>query len=398
MRVLLVLRRETLVLALMASAFLAGLALGAWEGERPDITAAGLPQVNPKVAAVEMLRQRFETLLDGNTERLRDNYVVETISGEWAWEKELARVEYLRKWLSERGLALSGASAWFEIDDASSYRPGRFRLEITEHAVYQYVRSGVAPVAASMPVHRSGSRTVHVLEVVWGNAGWRIEYDWYIDPLGEAPGEPARGAVPIDSAPKGSGTGPSSLDERSADAPPSGGTTARRYDREKAVAYAVAHSGVRSVPGGGRYNRAYQVYSYEGGDCANFVSQVLSAGSVTQGYGWFHDREGSVSWTCSDELVWYLLASGRGERVFRGSFAAAVQPSEGSLRGPVGFLQPGDVIAYEPGGEIKHVAVVTGFDPSGWPVIASHTADRLFFPWDLGWGSRTVFWFIHVVY
>jgi hypothetical protein len=92
------------------------------------------------------------------------------------------------------------------------------------------------------------------------------------------------------------------------------------------------------------------------------------------------------------------LGSGTGRRVYRGTFAGALLPSPDEPRGAIGLLKPGDVIGYESGGEVAHVAVVTGVDPSGWPIIASHTADRLYVPWDLGWGSDTVFWFIHIVY
>lgn len=375
MRAVLLISRGSLTPALMVAAFLTGLALGTWVAVLPHFMAADAPQVDPRIAAVNMLRQRFETLLDGNTDRLRANYELDAVSGEWAWEKELARARYLRTWLAERGRALTGARAWFEIDDVSSHSPDRFRLEITEHALYQYVRLGAAPG----PDHLLGSRTVHVLEVVRRGVRWQIEYDWYLDPLGDGSGEPSRGAA-------------------AAGDPPRLGATAQRYDREKAVAYAVAHSGVRSVPGGGRYNKAYQVYSYEGGDCANFASQVLSTGGLTQGYGWFHDRDGSVAWTCSGDLVWYLLASGRGRAVFRGQFAEAILPSAESPRGPIGLLEPGDMIGYETEGQISHVAVIVDFDPSGWPVIASHTADRLFFPWDLGWDGDTVFWFVRIVY
>ena len=48
--------------------------------------------------------------------------------------------------------------------------------------------------------------------------------------------------------------------------------------------------------------------------------------------------------------------------------------------------------------EICHVAVVVGKDPAGYVTIASHTADRLFFPWDVGWNDTTVFWLLKIVY
>lgn len=366
-----------LMLWISLVAFAGGLCLG--HLSRYGYVTAGLPQVNAKVAAVDMLRERFPALLSGDTQRIQGNYRLDTETGVGAWENEVARVRYLRSWLTERGIRLTGAGAWFEIDSFSPCSEPendcrRARLEITEHALYQYVHEG-APVP--LP-HCFGSRAVHVLEIAKGDGGWQIDLDWYLDPLGTAPLDPGKGTV--------------------APGTPESPSEVRRYEPEKAAAYAVAHSGVRSVPGGGRYNPAYRVYSYEGGDCTNFASQVLLEGGLTQEYGWFYAREGSVSWARSEDLIWFLLATGRGLRAFRGSFDAAVRPSAESPRGPVAYLRLGDIIAYENGGEVRHVAVVVGFDPWGWPVIACHTADRLFFPWDLGWDAKTVFWFIQIVY
>ncbi len=79
------------------------------------------------------------------------------------------------------------------------------------------------------------------------------------------------------------------------------------------------------------------------------------------------------------------------DRVYRG----------GDLDDPAGvaaLLEPGDVIGYQTKGEICHVAVVVGADPVGYPTIVSHTADRLYFPWDLGWDKGTIFWFIKITY
>ena len=61
-------------------------------------------------------------------------------------------------------------------------------------------------------------------------------------------------------------------------------------------------------------------------------------------------------------------------------------------------MEPGDLIGYETKGQISHVAVVVGKDPSGYVTIASHTSDRLFFPWDMGWNDSTVFWLIKITY
>lgn len=373
-----VLHRRRLFRSALLSALGLAIALLTWVWT-PASLPVGAPRVlvqSPQVVAVNMLRQRCETLLDGDLERIRPNYLVEDLGGEYAWDKEKERTTYFRAWLEARSVTLTAAFSWFEVDSVSSLGGGAYRLEITEHATYSY-----APAGATSPVHTFGSRTVHVMEVVLGKDGWRIAYDWYIDPLGDGAIKPGPGR--IGPAPSGS---------------PIGSRGSQRFDRSKAAAYALRYAGVRSLPGGGKYNRSYQVYSYVGGDCANFASQVLLAGGLPQDYGWGYSRGGSVSWTCSQDLLWYLLGSGAGRRVYRGTFAGALLPLPDEPRGAIGLLEPGDVIGYDTGNGVSHVAVVAGIDPSGWPVIASHTADRLYFPWDLGWDRDTVFWFVHIVY
>ncbi|MGI6163795.1 MAG: amidase domain-containing protein [Bacillota bacterium] len=275
--------------------------------------------------------------------------------------------------------------------------------------------------------HEFGSRTVHVIEIALSDGKWKIRKDWYMDPLGDDVGEPAQavsmslnygipgipGKVGLETWEDNFSMSPITYRPITAAAQDYGvfealnsletsGRTA--FDRDKALDYAVKHSGVRALPDGGRYNSKYRVYTFVGGDCANFASQVLHAGGIPQGQGWHCAKEGSTAWVQSESLVWHLLSSGRGYRIFRGKFAEAVSASQ-ILQGeastampPVDRLEPGDIIAYEVKGEIHHVAVVVGRDPRGYVTIASHTADRLYFPWDLGWSESIVFWFIKISY
>lgn len=85
------------------------------------------------------------------------------------------------------------------------------------------------------------------------------------------------------------------------------------YDRAAAVAYAHEWAFGR--------NPAYYNFEYIGGDCTNFASQVLYAGSGVQNYtpvfGWFYisadDR--TPSWTGVNELYRFLISNtGAGPR------------------------------------------------------------------------------------
>ena len=151
-----------------------------------------------------------------------------------------------------------------------------------------------------------------------------------------------------------------------------------------------------AIEGSGKYNSSFRVYTFVGGDCATsplrFWRQEASAGILG---GTIPQRERGV--VRGEDLVWHLLSTGRAEAL-RGSFDGAVKRIPEHPSGIVAALEPGDLIAYEMKGQICHVAVVVGKDPSGYVTIASHTSDRLFFPWDMGWNDSTVFWLLKVVY
>jgi len=170
------------------------------------------------------------------------------------------------------------------------------------------------------------------------------------------------------------------------------------------VAYADKYAGLaRGIEG--RYNPAYRDYTYLGGDCTNFVSQVLAdpeAGKMKQDFVWAYRRTpagqagGTGVWTRASLLVDYLLWNGRARLVGRGSYPELIRPGPVSPQGALGELEEGDLIGYEEEGRLVHLAVMVGRDACGYPLVNSHTADRFHVPWDLGWDKKTVFWLLHI--
>ncbi|MCL6614756.1 MAG: amidase domain-containing protein, partial [Firmicutes bacterium] len=231
---------------------------------------------------------------------------------------------------------------------------------------------------------------------------WYIRRDWFIDPLEEdavvSAVEPAK--TPRESSKAhGPGGNPNQKSSPGIVSAPGG------YDRRAAVAYANKYAGL-ALGTDARYNPAYRDYTNAGGDCTNFVSQVLSdqeGGKLKQDYVWAYSRTrtgqggGSRAWTQAPALVDYLLGRGRARLVGRGTYLDLVRPDANFPYGAVGALEEGDVIGYEEKGRLEHLAVMVGRDSRGYPLVNSHTADRYRVPWDLGWDKRTVFWFLHIV-
>jgi len=141
------------------------------------------------------------------------------------------------------------------------------------------------------------------------------------------------------------------------------------YNRQQAVLY--AHEWAY------RRNPRYLDFENLGGDCTNFASQVMYAGSgimnYTPTYGWFYinSNNRTASWTGVNYLYNYLVGN-KGP----GPFAREVG---------VGEVEPGDIVqlSFQGGSQYDHspVIVETGRIPEIDNIrIAAHTYDRDNYP------------------
>ena len=148
-----------------------------------------------------------------------------------------------------------------------------------------------------------------------------------------------------------------------------GRPAASNYNREKAVEYAHKWAMKR--------NPGYLDFEKYGGDCTNFASQVIYAGSGMMNYtpvhGWyyFNSRNRSPAWTDVDILYNFLIKN-KG----RGPYAEEVDVKD---------VRPGDItqLSFSGGGDYNHspIIVQTGIIPKEDNIlIASHTVDRDYYP------------------
>lgn len=147
----------------------------------------------------------------------------------------------------------------------------------------------------------------------------------------------------------------------------------KAYDRTRAVEYARRYAFSR--------NPLFYNFTGIGGDCTNFVSQSLLAGSCVMNYtpefGWYYrtSADRAPAWT-SVEFFWeYMTEAPR--------FVTA-----GGNTGPFGRevmrgeLQVGDVVQLANGeGDFYHTLLVTGFRGEE-PLVAAHSIDTFDRPLD----------------
>ena len=134
--------------------------------------------------------------------------------------------------------------------------------------------------------------------------------------------------------------------------------TVLQYDRARAVAYARRWALGR--------NPAYYDFARIGGDCTNFASQCLYAGSRVMNYtptfGWYYIsvNNRAPAWTGVEYFYNFLVGN---DSV--GPFAAEVTREE---------LLPGDFVQLADGtGDFYHTPVVTAIHPR--ILVAAHDDD-----------------------
>lgn len=139
------------------------------------------------------------------------------------------------------------------------------------------------------------------------------------------------------------------------------------YNRDKAVAYAHKWAFGR--------NPAFYDFSYIGGDCTNFASQVLYAGSKIMNYtptfGWYYlsTNNRTPSWTGVNQLYNFLI----------GNKGAGPQGEEVSI----GEIMRGDIIQLSFDGTIfahSPIVVDEGERTPSSILLAAHSDDSDFRP------------------
>jgi len=141
------------------------------------------------------------------------------------------------------------------------------------------------------------------------------------------------------------------------------------YNREKAIEYAHRWAFKR--------NPRYYDFSNLGGDCANFASQVIYAGSNVMNYdkhtGWYYINinNRSPSWTAVNFLYKFLINNST-----KGPFAEETDVKD---------MQPGDIVqlSFNLPNHFDHCPIIvkTGTVPDINNIeIAAHSIDRDYYP------------------
>ena len=143
----------------------------------------------------------------------------------------------------------------------------------------------------------------------------------------------------------------------------------KEYNRARAVEYARRWALSR--------NPLFTNFAGRGGDCTNFVSQCLFAGTgvmnFTKTFGWYYisPEDRAPAWSGVDELYNFLVGLPDFSMVNGGIGPFAVEARSASE------VAVGDVVQLmNAEGEYYHTLIITGFE-GGEPLVSAHTNDAL---------------------
>ncbi|HYE84299.1 MAG TPA: amidase domain-containing protein [Clostridia bacterium] len=320
---------------------------------------------------IQIFRNRNNAIISGDLKLIEALYDRSTKYGVWAHQHELTKVKYIHNWEKRQGVKFTDIIPTVKI---RSIKPKgeKYAINLMCGTEYRYVYENEPGAVNSFRIG-----TYHVLDLLYKDETWIITREWYKDPFEDSLN---LNGTKLDSMNQYISTHAardlSNINDR----------------RKKAVEYADRYCGTASEEKYGfKYNKKYRNYNSQGGDCANFASQILyEGGKFRKTHMWNYNSGGATrAWVNADGFKSYMLHSGRASLIAYGNYEKVYKASY--------KLLPGDFVAYEKNGDITHISVVTGADSKGYSLVTCHNTDRNRVPWDLGWNSKKIrFWLVRV--
>lgn len=314
-----------------------------------------------------------KAILSKDLDSIEELYATDTKYGQWAYEYEQRKVKYINNWAEKQGVKFIDIIPKIVIRK-SKIGEDKCSFNILCNTEYKYIY-----LDQSDKINSSRIGTYHSLQLTRREGEWIITKEWYTDPFADSL---SLESIKVDAI------------KDYITSQPARDLSTINEKRKCALEYAEKYCGASTIEEYGyKYNKQYKNFNPEGGDCANFASQVLhEGGKFKENSTWNYDKGSATApWVNAGKFTYYMLNSGRASVIASGSYEKVYKASY--------KLLPGDFVAYEKKGDITHVSVVTGADSKGYSLVTCHNTDRNNVPWDLGWSNKKMkFWLIRVHY
>lgn len=318
-----------------------------------------------------IFRARSQATLLKDSELMDSLYDTSKKYSQWAFEHEEKKIKYLHNWAEKQGVVFTAINPTIKVRSMKK-NGNTYSMYLICSTEYEYHYENAPDVTNSFRIG-----TYHTMNLTNKEGQWWITKEWYTDPFADS--------LNLDNI-KYQDAKEFIINHEGRDL-----SNISEY-RLKAIEYMEQYCGAASDPKYNFvYNKKYGDYNPQGGDCANFASQTLfETGRFKKNSTWNHNKNGATkAWLNADGFSRYLLSSGRGSLITKGTYDKVYKSAY--------KLLPGDIVAYEKGGRITHVSMVSGADSKGYSLVTCHNTDRNQVPWDLGWSNKNIkFWFIRV--
>ncbi|MEG0856532.1 MAG: amidase domain-containing protein [Terrisporobacter sp.] len=307
---------------------------------------------------------RNKAILEKDENILKDLYDTDIKFGLWAYEHEVKKMKYLENWSAKQGVHFKDIKTKVKIKKMREREKNLYGIICDVSTEYKYSYEN-QPNKENM--FRIG--TYHYLHVKIKDDKYIITKEWYTDPFADS--------LNLENI-KSDDIKKHIINHEAVDVQFTPQT-------QKAINYAHKYCGAAADEEYGlRYNSNYKDFNSDGGDCANFASQIMyESGRFKKNDTWNYDSgAGTKAWVNAQGFKNYIVYSGRGSYIGKGSYEEVFKDAYD--------LRPGDFVGYEKKGRITHVSTVTGLDSRGYPLVTCHNTDRLLVPWDLGWSDKAI--------
>lgn len=307
---------------------------------------------------------RNKAILTKNDEVLKKLYDIDHKFGLWAYEQEVTKMKYLENWSYKQGVKFNDIKTRVKVRKVKEKEENLYGIICAVSTEYNYSYENQLD---TKNMFRIG--TYHYLNMRIVDNEYVITKEWYTDPFADS--------LHLDNI--------KSDDIRNYILSKENQPISLTNEQTKAMEYAHKYCGAAADEEHGmKFNPKYKDFNPDGGDCANFASQIMyESKKFKKNRIWnYEGNSGTKAWVNAQGFKNYLLNSGRGSLISKGSYEDVYKTAYN--------MRPGDIVAYEKGGRITHVSTVTGLDSRGYPLVTCHNTDRLLVPWDLGWSDKSI--------
>ena len=313
------------------------------------------------------------TILSCDNEGLKLFYDLNKNVSKWAYEKEITKVKYFTNWCEKQCVSFTKINSISKICNVTKIDKDTYNIVCYASTTFSYMYKDQPNIENSFKLG-----TCHYINLKDIGNRYIILKEWYTDPLADS--------LDLDNI-NCNDIKKTILNHKNPEYKPN-------IKIQKAINYAHEYCGISdNIHNLFKYNKNYKNFNPDGGDCANFASQIMyESGAFKKNLTWnYYGKSATKSWINAQSFKNYLINSGRGSYIDKGSYCETYKSAFD--------LRPGDIVAYEKKGRITHVSTVTGLDSKGYPLVTCHNTDRMLVPYDLGWSNSNIkFHFINIHY